>query len=85
MKIQPDSQIHQIFNFIILIKISTQINKKFQNFGKINNNLIYAKTVHVLRYEQLLKLYNGSQCLKVFKSIVLQQLPKATFFNSTTT
>jgi hypothetical protein len=41
---KPDSS---TFDFI---KISVQIIIKFQKFGKLKNNLIYAKMMKVLQY-----------------------------------
>jgi hypothetical protein len=39
-----------IFNCIEKKINSTQLIKKIQKFSKMKNNLIYAKTVHVLHY-----------------------------------
>jgi hypothetical protein len=49
LKFKPDTRNSWNFDFIIIIKISTQIVKKISIIlEKIKNNLIYAETVHVL-------------------------------------
>ncbi len=49
LKFKPDTRNSSNFDFIIIIKISTQVVNFFSIIlEKIKNNLIYAETVHVL-------------------------------------
>jgi hypothetical protein len=49
LAIKPVSRNASKFDFRIIIKISAQTKIFSQNFNKIRNNLIYVRTVRILR------------------------------------